>query len=174
MFCKNCGKEIENTAQFCGGCGSRVEVQVNTQAVEQTLNKDNRNKKIMIAVGAVVALVVAFIAFGFHLNNKCVDTVKNGAFNDYPGILIEKAFDNYFSETKWEYDGAEDDYDLVKFTGLYETPDEISNIVIRFEVFDDDSFLVHDFTIDGMKHEDYVYSELITRIMEEYGYTYSN
>lgn len=28
MYCKKCGKEIENDSRFCSGCGAKVEVEI--------------------------------------------------------------------------------------------------------------------------------------------------
>lgn len=41
MFCKNCGKELDNSVKFCDGCGNPIEQQANEQSNEGQQNNVN-------------------------------------------------------------------------------------------------------------------------------------
>ncbi len=61
MFCKNCGSEIENNAEFCGKCGTKVEVVPTYQGYVQTPGKSR------IAAGILGIILGGFGAHNFYL-----------------------------------------------------------------------------------------------------------
>lgn len=44
MFCQNCGKKLDDDAEFCPYCGAPVEVEAPQNGVEEDHNKDGNNK----------------------------------------------------------------------------------------------------------------------------------
>lgn len=48
MYCRNCGKEINDTASFCPYCGAMVAItrtEVKIETVHQGMNDSNENKE---------------------------------------------------------------------------------------------------------------------------------
>ena len=73
MFCKNCGKELPDSAKFCDGCGAAVDEP--TQAATPTTDQvtpPKKKKKHPVLLGLVIAfavLVLLSIIFGDDKNS---------------------------------------------------------------------------------------------------------
>ena len=71
VYCSKCGKELSDTAKFCGGCGSPIKTRI-TAAVEnvkpdtEKVQPDIKRKSMIITIaGTVLSFVVLyFIIFG--------------------------------------------------------------------------------------------------------------
>lgn len=68
MFCTKCGKEIENSSEFCVHCGSKVETQTGApqqQAQPQYAPAKKSNKGLIIGLiaGAAVIAIVLILVF---------------------------------------------------------------------------------------------------------------
>ncbi len=73
MYCKNCGKELSDGAQFCPNCGSRVNDTVGDQPVAQSaaqIKETNKAVKIKVAGPAekytkkvMIIMAISVIAF---------------------------------------------------------------------------------------------------------------
>lgn len=62
MFCKNCGKELKDTAKFCPACGTQVEAGMNEKnASKQQLTGNNYFKPIIAIACVVVIAVIAIV-----------------------------------------------------------------------------------------------------------------
>lgn len=83
MYCRNCGKEIAGSANFCGGCGSPVAVeQENTQAASAkapVINEAQENKVIFI---------LAYLGILFFLPLVSCPNSKVGRFHANQGLLL--------------------------------------------------------------------------------------
>lgn len=65
-----------------------------------------------------VEIVCLIVALNTGTSVQCVEDVKGGSPEDYPGITYEEAFDGFFSDPKWEYIGKDEDGDqIVRFSG---------------------------------------------------------
>lgn len=125
MFCTKCGKELEDDAVFCTGCGAKiVKVEGGSPAVSgqeapkkvektetgQTEKKQPASKKtIGIAAGAIL-LVLLFVLF--IKGNKKIN------LNDYATITIS-GYDTVATATMtFDYDKFDEDYgDKIKIKG---------------------------------------------------------
>lgn len=56
MFCKHCGAQINDDASFCDKCGQSI------QSADTNPKRGLSNKKIMLAVGIIVVLLLVIIA----------------------------------------------------------------------------------------------------------------
>lgn len=68
MFCRYCGKEIEDNAKFCNFCGKKIEDDVE---IKKNNEPSKRNIKLIIAI--IVGVVLCAIIFGlgvFSLKDK--------------------------------------------------------------------------------------------------------
>ena len=64
MYCEKCGKEIQNGAKFCGGCGKAVGNEENRNAFmdkENSVSKMHAIKKTKINV-MIVSTILAAVA----------------------------------------------------------------------------------------------------------------
>ena len=70
MFCKNCGKEIEEGAKFCPACGQQLDGEIQPQKVV-IVKKEREPKSQFVAI--VLCLIFGLVGFhDFYLG-------KNGA-----------------------------------------------------------------------------------------------
>ena len=76
MFCKKCGKELENGAVFCQFCGQKQ-----TENVEENVQKKEEqmsNKKLILAGTVMAAAILAVIAvFKLFIEDKGNDVADN-------------------------------------------------------------------------------------------------
>ncbi|MBP1573583.1 MAG: zinc-ribbon domain-containing protein [Oscillospiraceae bacterium] len=70
MFCSNCGKEIQDTAKFCNGCGNAVsggkaQPSASSSSPIEKLSKLSPSKKKAIAIisGVAVVAIVLIVVF---------------------------------------------------------------------------------------------------------------
>ncbi len=74
MYCKNCGKELSESASFCGNCGA---IQVNESATQPTKQKKRKSKKkalliffIIVAAFFLIILIAAGSGDDSNSNNN--------------------------------------------------------------------------------------------------------
>lgn len=96
MFCKNCGKEIENGAKFCPHCGTSQGLSqhvVEPVPVKDVKNgkKDNtrnglKTAKLVIGIISIVLfIIIAFQSCAVGVSNALLD---NGESSGSSGILV--------------------------------------------------------------------------------------
>ena len=96
MFCKNCGKEIDDNSNFCQFCG--VVNSSNTKAdIRKRINKSIQNFKLQkniaaLMFGTIVLLLILFIL--------CTMYVKSPEYAIYNSIIAIKN-NNYDKVTKY-------------------------------------------------------------------------
>ena len=78
MFCKQCGKELIDGAQFCKNCGAKVEYnnQINAEIDnKECQGKGDKNKlPVKTIIACVVGLVLALIVVALFISNKSFNT----------------------------------------------------------------------------------------------------
>ena len=94
MFCKNCGKEIDDESKFCQYCGTAQKEPTssnsendNTSIVTEEPKYDNPHNviKTILYFALIILLLIAFIACA----HQCTNT-KNATIND---VTITDTFD---------------------------------------------------------------------------------
>ena len=96
MFCKKCGKQLQEDAKFCLNCGEKIisSSPVINESFKQKPEKESKNDTqknsgarlgIVIGILAVLVIVVVFVFFGKG-NNSVVtnktETAGNSSFSD--------------------------------------------------------------------------------------------
>ena len=76
MYCRHCGKEIDDDNQFCPFCGKQLTVEQSADSKGDSLKKNNVLLwgVVALVVGAVIAVSAVFLT----KNNKPVVENKNG------------------------------------------------------------------------------------------------
>lgn len=72
MFCPQCGKEVENAAKFCDGCGYRMKDEKEEIIFPQGKKpkSGNRAKRILTIALLAIAVVAAALIIGHSLRNQ--------------------------------------------------------------------------------------------------------
>jgi hypothetical protein len=99
LFCKKCGKIINEFDKFCGGCGV---------SLDEAIKKKNSKNKIIIPIMIVVVLVVIFLIF-MNQNNKITgDATQNEA-----GTFVEEEcpYDCCFNDNNFKDMKCASDYE---------------------------------------------------------------
>ena len=61
MHCVNCGKEFDDGAEFCGGCGTKAEpVEANDSYVVAKWKKMKTLPRILVGCGGCILLIIIF------------------------------------------------------------------------------------------------------------------
>lgn len=82
MFCKNCGKELDDRAVICHNCGIQVG--------EVKYHKDNNDTFILAIIGFVLSFIVSIAGLicSIIAYKKCRDEGANGKGLAIAGIAI--------------------------------------------------------------------------------------
>lgn len=94
----------------------------------------NRKKKIITIVGIVTAFLVVLHLIIPSKSNEYIDQVKNGTLNSHKSVTVGKAFEDFFSDTEWEYFTSENNQNIVEFTGTYNINNKKYKTLIQFAV----------------------------------------
>ncbi len=99
MFCKNCGKESDNTKKFCINCGTEFLNNTNTQApppVHPPIPKEPWTRKKIINTIVTVVLVGGFIIYKIvvSIDSSAVDT-NNSALSNYNSGNSDQAISGF-------------------------------------------------------------------------------
>lgn len=151
MFCRNCGKELNEGTAFCTTCGA----QVNQTSFGTTANTKSKidsggfkkyltKKNIIIVVAVFVVLCIIGAALG---DDSAVSLVKNGYFYFDKSKTVGELLDSTFHDVKWESLVANDGKTYVNAT-IKEDGDKV---VIQFKVNEDEcTFRINACEINGI------------------------
>ena len=138
MYCRNCGKEINDTAAFCKYCGTKVTGQpqggyegANTEynyqndkpdrrrGNEREYKKGNKNKIIPLILGIVVGLAVLAVLWLTVFRKNGVQNSAENVATTYTKYMLENEVDNYYELLAPPYEAY-----MVGSQGWYDTADE--------------------------------------------------
>lgn len=153
MICKNCGKEISDTAKFCPYCGkstSESNGQKLVQSIEEIQNKKANFKLYVIIISIAVVICILGTIIITAIDNKSheenediIENVQNSYFEFLPEITIGELLNSTHhqfndSSEMWLYDTEENKIEfwgynnetdicmIIDFTG--KTEDDIAKI----------------------------------------------
>ncbi|PAD20127.1 hypothetical protein CHH64_15410 [Terribacillus saccharophilus] len=86
-FCKECGKELKPSAQFCNNCGTNVSGTSTPQRQQQTAPKKKMSKKNKIILASVIAVLI--ILFAGYKTGEAM-TSKEKVIDKFETALAEK------------------------------------------------------------------------------------
>jgi len=120
MICKNCGKEISNTAKFCNYCGKATQnipesdSQKMLQSIEKVPNKKTNVKfyAIIITISIIICILGTIIII--VIDNKSheetenkLDSLQNSCFSFLPDITIGELLNDTHSWLKPNNEGGD-------------------------------------------------------------------
>lgn len=132
MFCKNCGQQVPDTAQFCPNCGTKIEPviyadestnQTTQEAYEQTASasQEKQAKKAFGKIKSVlsslvtIALIIAAIS-GF--SKHPVTNMKEVVFDDFGAETIGEAVERSITHPEWSADKIDKNHYRVTVKGF--------------------------------------------------------
>jgi len=121
---------------------------------------------IFAAIGTIVALAVISLSL-FPTNIDIIDSVRQGEFEEFEGVTVEEAFEEFFRNTEWNLITREKNNTIVEFEGDALLHSNFVRVNIRFLV-DDDYFEVQSITADGERLTPFEENELFEAIYEDY------
>ena len=85
MYCRECGKKIEDGSRFCPECGGEIILNQTVQEDSTVFNTDKHNKKKrLIILGGVSVAVLIILIFFLFLKKKKMPI--EGEWTNYGGI----------------------------------------------------------------------------------------
>ena len=125
---------------------------------------ENRKKLILIAV--IISLIsVLFAGCG---DDKYVHTVKNGSLDMAKGVPIGKAFDQFFSNEKWESFVSENNERIVEFNGECRWNNNPATCCVQFRILNDSRFEVSYLDINGVSMNWWDSSSILNKVFQQY------
>lgn len=110
MYCKNCGKEMEEGGRFCPHCGTENASVTGEGSKPAALvkKKEQRKKKpFIIAVAAVVVLLVLGVAVfsggdsSQDEGEQLITMVQNGYLGNYDTVTIKEVLEYMDEDVEW-------------------------------------------------------------------------
>lgn len=114
MVCKNCGKEMEDGAAFCGGCGAKtteaMSMEINTTTPDSTVTakKLSKGQVVLICVFAVLIIIVIACAAGGSGGNVIEADNYNGMSFNYGVSEWCERFNDAISKVDEEFETETD------------------------------------------------------------------
>lgn len=108
MFCRKCGRQIDDRASFCNYCGTSnkpVEVDVANLVIDtpsHSTTKKSMSKKWLIIITAGILLIVVALAIGITSQNKAKLTKQEAQLkidSALEAVYQEAASDNFILQT---------------------------------------------------------------------------
>lgn len=179
MNCTKCGNKIEEGAKFCNLCGEKINTQDNKKNINlikykeikgEELVKNSSNKTWKIIIGVVIVLIAAIAITELVSESEEVLSVKNANFKYYTYDMgytdIGTAFENYFSNTKWQSFISEEGIEIVQFDGEFMYYDKNTDCSIQFEIYSDGTFDIYAVEFNGIPQNKLIIAALIDEVME--------
>lgn len=136
MYCKNCGKEMEEGSRFCPHCGTEnASVTGEGSKPAAPVKKKERRKKkpFIIAVAAVVVLLVLGVAVfsggdsSQDEGEQLITMVQNGYLGNYDTVTIKEVLEYMDEDAEWNAgEAASGEYYIVEYKGY--------DMVLQFSV----------------------------------------
>ena len=159
MFCKKCGKQIEDNSKFCDKCGAVInddtvkcedaEKSNNTNSVSSV--KKTVNKPVLIAIIIVIAVlllgcvgIMLYENYNQRKGNNAIQSVKNSYFTFLPDMTVGDLLYEYYGEDNWAYNAD----NVVEFWGTNQK--DKSGISLHFDSVKSDNTVE---VTDRMYHE---------------------
>ena len=118
MYCKKCGKKIEDNSKFCDKCGAVVEDDmVKCEDTEKSNNiksvssvKKTINKPMLIAIIVVIAVLLlgggGMMLYENYTQKKgdnAIQSIKDSYFTFLPDMTVGDLLYEYYGEDNWIY-----------------------------------------------------------------------
>ena len=124
------------------------------------------NKKKLIFIVVIISLMsVLFAGCG---DDKYVHTVKNGSLDMAKGVPIGKAFDQFFSNEKWESFVSENNERIVEFNGECRWNNNPATCCVQFRILNDSRFEVSYLDINGVSMNWWDSSGILNKVFQQY------
>ena len=118
MYCKKCGKKIEDNSKFCDKCGAVIEDDmVKCEDTEKSNNiksvssvKKTINKPMLIAIIVVIAVLLlgggGMMLYENYTQKKgdnAIQSIKDSYFTFLPDMTVGDLLYEYYGEDNWVY-----------------------------------------------------------------------
>lgn len=178
MFCPKCANQLPPGVAFCTQCGTKLLDDLNTdvnqdspeQIINQSSAKRNKNwwENRVVILAVIVFAAIILVMFSSRNSTKYIEMVKYGYPFDYPNRTYGEAFEEFFSNPKWEYFKSEDDEDIVEFTGGCTYYDSEVTVTLQF-IIDEDAgtFDAGYFDMNGVPQNQLFTAALIEKVFDD-------
>ena len=126
-----------------------------------------KQRYLMVFIALLTLSSVMFSGCSL-LEDKHVTLVKEGTMEIVPNVKIGKAFDQFFSDGKWEYFVATDNSKVVEFTGTSRWQDKPAKAKVQFVILNDTRFQLWTIEINGDNMRDSDAIAVMKKILTQY------
>lgn len=122
-------------------------------------------KRSMRLVFSIVILIFSLVLSGCY--DKNVLTVREGYMTRYPNVKIGDAFDNFFSDGKWESFKSTENDEVVEFKGKALWDNKPADYKFQF-IVKGNSFELHNISVNGNVGNPLLSALIMSKVMNTY------
>ena len=178
MYCTKCGAKLFDESGICQECGAKQETTV--QAISSNVSVFPKSKVppigkwiirvigVLFIVGIIGMLInMFFIEKSAKLPIQYISTVKEATIADTE-ITYGEAFDEFFTNPKWEHFISDQDEHVVEFTGGCIYLEEEAETTLQFVFPDVNTFELYYLDFNGELQPDLMKAALLSVILDTY------
>ena len=132
--------------------------------------QQRRFSRFLIYICLSLMMVVTAMALGGCADSydKQVQMVRNGTMDLNPKVPVGPAFDQFFTNGKWESFEAEDKSQVVEFNGKCTWEDEPAKAIIQFILHNNKSFELGHVGINGVSLNRFASLAVVGKVLDSY------
>lgn len=145
MYCKHCGKEIDDNSTFCKHCGKQIndtyipkatpaKAVAPTKTIVNTKTNENRRTCLQLAIASFALLVIIIIVFSIVIHNSGMD------------------FENITSKKPPELK-RETSQTLTKIIINVYCPDNYKVVEVTLQLYDENDTVIGTHTLQGQNYK---------------------
>ena len=148
MFCKNCGKQIDENSKFCMNCGTAIDDStIKYENSEKSDNMSNAvsarktgNKSLIITILVVIFVlllsgggIILYDNYNQKKGDNAIQSVQNSYFTFLPEMTVGDLIYEYYGKDNWVYNVD----NVVEFWGTNQKDE--SGLALHFDSVESDN-----------------------------------
>ena len=149
MYCKFCGKELDENSKFCNYCGKQLE----SNSITNTVQNRNENSEKSGLSKALIFLLVMFGMFGLIFVG-----IKINMNKDSNGNIVDKIVERDITKSDYSVSTSQG---LTSYSVTIIPNKKINSCNVQFNLYDSKENLIYSDTItknDLIKNSSYTYT----------------
>ena len=149
MYCKFCGKELEENSKFCNYCGKQLENKTDTNTVKNTNDTSNNSGCGTLLIVCLICLGIVFLMFAI---------IKINMNEDSNGNIVDKIVERDITKSDYSVNTSQG---LTSYSITITPNKKINSCNVQLTLYDSKGNIIYSDTItknDLMRNSSYTYT----------------